>query len=234
MTTERLPRTRNGRPRISRVDDVVDYWLERAQTPLRTLDSLGQAYEQVHKSSLFYEGDHFYHYGHHYRFATVERTPTGRFRRVLLNRDDGASYGPGGFGESTASRWWHLKRLLERNAIPYSLDPSDEQVARNERHDARQRSLKVSERHATVRLLLQALSEPTPVTHFAAREVFWWLQGSHSPNAGRFIEWNANNATIKIRTGVERTIMRRILLEEATRLSHSRVLTAGMVLRSVL
>lgn len=110
-TTERLPRTKNGNPKIRLTDEVYDYWLERAHLTTRELESAGETRERVEKNSLRYSGDTIFHYGHHFPLAEIVRDSRGRTRLILLNGD---SYrGPGGWGPSTSARQREIRNRVE-------------------------------------------------------------------------------------------------------------------------
>lgn len=115
-TTDTLPRTRNGNPRLRCTDDVLSYWIER-------IEQVRPEREDFSYSSMIAEGDSLYHYGHHFELARILRDKRGRTRLVLLNGD---SYeGSGGFGPSTASRQSDVRNAVARTnaahvTIPFS------------------------------------------------------------------------------------------------------------------
>lgn len=129
-----LPRSRNGRPYIRTTDDVVDYYIDR----LLTRNPIGtRGHDRERMSSMFYEGDTLYHYGHHFWLARAVRTPQGAVRHVMLNNERwrGSSCG---FGPSTADRQWQIRHAVEAAGFRYYLTPTDLQLARkremNERY----------------------------------------------------------------------------------------------------
>lgn len=118
----RLPRTRSGRPKLRRTDDVLEYWAER-------IELVAPEREHFSYSSMICEGDSLYHYGHHFELARILRDKRGRTRLVLMNGD---SYGgAGGFGPSTSSRQGDVRRAVSQTnaegmVVPFSaLDGAD-------------------------------------------------------------------------------------------------------------
>lgn len=112
--TERLPRTRTGRPRLQRTDDVLSYWAER-------IDQIAPERENFSYSSMICESDRLFHYGHHFELGRILRDKRGRARLVLLNGD---SYGgAGGFGPSTSARQRSTRTETNRHNVPTLVVP---------------------------------------------------------------------------------------------------------------
>jgi hypothetical protein len=109
-----LERTRTGRPKLRRTDDVLDYWAER-------IGEIAPAHESFHYSSMICRGDSLFHYGSHFELARIMRDARGRTRLVLLNGD---SYeGASGFGPSTSSRQSDTRSAVQRSGAPYLVVP---------------------------------------------------------------------------------------------------------------
>lgn len=115
-TASTLPRTRNGRPRLKRTDDVLDYWCER-------IALVAPEREHFSYSSMICKGDRLFHYGEHFELARIMRDKRGRTRLVLLNGDTWGS--ANGFGPSTSSRQADVRRAVSQTnatslVVPFS------------------------------------------------------------------------------------------------------------------
>ncbi len=109
-----LPRRRNGSPVLTRTDDVLDYWVER-------IALIAPEREHFSYSSMICEGDHLFHYGHHFELARIIRNKRGHTKLVLLNGDSWG--GANGFGPSTASRQRDVRSAVARTGFPSLVAP---------------------------------------------------------------------------------------------------------------
>src|SRR6059058_4864409 len=108
-----LPRTRTGRPRIRRTDDVLSYWAER-------IDMVAPERESFEYSSMICRSDSLFHYGNHFELARIMRDKRGRTRLVLLNGD---SWSGSGFGPTTSHRQSDTRSAVARTGAPSMVVP---------------------------------------------------------------------------------------------------------------
>ena len=178
MKTKTKPRTRGGNA-IGNVDAIVDYWIERLQTPMNELFKLGRESDWLDNGSMSFRDDDLRHYGH-WTLATAIRDTNGRVRFVLVNGD--RYIGSTGWGGvSTTQRTAHAESAARQAGFEVLNVPfSALQAAGIEMDSIR---------------ILEALRESYAVTleRVSAREVIASLERDYSPYRGE------PNGTISVR-----------------------------------